>query len=165
MVGSWSALDWGTVPAFVGGLVTAVSALIAVMSYRRKLSDEKQEQAARVAAWVDESNEGFQRVRRLHLVNRGDDAIYGVVITTAEGEVRKLAKLLAKESAVAVLTTEEGISVRINESDSKSRYEEVFSTSWPTIGFVDAMGRVWNRDSRGRLHSVRERRVPWSGPE
>ncbi len=84
-------VDWESVRNWVGTLVVAVSALVAVVSYRRSLYDRKRAQASRVAAWFERppaptlvaTSERAYRADvpvRLHVANRSDGPVYSVSV-------------------------------------------------------------------------------------
>jgi hypothetical protein len=73
--GSWLAWDWGTVPAWV----STASVFLAAVSYWRSTLDKRREQASKVAAWVDVSNEDGETKFYLRVRNNSDAPIFGLI--------------------------------------------------------------------------------------
>jgi hypothetical protein len=86
-------VDWGSVPAWLGLVIGATTAIVAVVNYRRSLADKQREQASRVTSWISVERISVERTSDpdgtvgldqysiradpvLHLVNRSDAPIY-----------------------------------------------------------------------------------------
>jgi hypothetical protein len=160
-------LDWGSVPTWVGTIVTGASALLAAFSYRRSVRDKEREQASKVAAWIEVSYKGLERERRLRVANRSEGSIFALFVEPPEAPELRLAELPAGKMAVAVLPA--GTPGNVKKQDvevnlalikfSGGTREEAVAVTWPVVEFMDALGRNWRREPTGTLRQIAQRRV------
>ncbi|MGW1531106.1 hypothetical protein [Streptomyces aureus] len=173
-MGGWLGWDWGTVPAWVGTVITSGSASIAAVSYRRSIHDKEREQASKVAAWTsvsyerDEAERTSTRVRRLYVHNSSDAPVYEVTV-----EPKGAKKVAVPELQAGGLVTFEipsGTPGRRSYAPSASVKFWVVSAEVGTVTetvkqdptfleFRDAVGRWWARSSDGKIKSIRARSV------
>jgi len=176
MAGGWLGWDWGTVPAWIGTVVTSSSVLIAAVAYRRSVLDKEREQASKVAAWTsvsyepDEKEKRPQRTRRLYVHNSSDAPIYEVTVRPSDARDVTLPELQGHGSATFDLpagTPPAGASVREARAGLKiwvvaveaHLVSEVVKQEPTGLEFRDALGRWWARDPSGKLKSLGSRTV------
>lgn len=154
--------DWGSVPSWIGSLITSGSLLVATATYRRSVRDQKAEQALKIVAWSIESADAVD-TRRVFLSNRSSHAIYNVRLIPfdaeevtfndfepgqdswvlpmpAEDRLERSSELSTNLSAVPFVP----IQVALNRQQRRQE-------PYPYLEFVDASGRAWLRDGRGEL--------------
>jgi hypothetical protein len=78
-------IDWGSVPAWVGSILTGSSLLIAANAYRLSVSERIQQQAMKVTAWIAEAGAELANGEKstqdmLYVRNASDAAAYFVVL-------------------------------------------------------------------------------------
>jgi hypothetical protein len=144
-------LDWGTVPAWVGAVLTGSSLLIASLSYRRSVEERREErlsqeraQAVKVSAWFDRES------RQVFLQNASDAAV----------NVRVFFEKQLINGRLSVTSSE----VTLGPDQRISSYE---LPSWllssiqqpprSALVIIDAAGVVWLRNSDGKLDRLDER--------
>jgi hypothetical protein len=124
-------VDWGSVPAWVGSVLTGVSLLIAATAYRRSVNEKTREQAGEVSAWFDSTADNGSAIC---IRNGSGAAIYEVVaLVRSTGEEIDL-KAVPPETTVT--------HVVMNSSGSRGPVP---------VRFRDSIGRYWRRDDEGRL--------------
>jgi hypothetical protein len=138
-------LDWGSVPAWVGSILTGSSILIASLTYRRSVQDRRDEQlnraraqAAKVSAWV---NRGDIKV---FLQNANDTAVKARVFFEE--------RLDDEESAYL----EEHVGPNQRKSSRTPSWLDVDEPITPALLIVDGVGAVWLRHSNGKLDRLNE---------
>jgi len=179
-------IDWESVRNWVGTLVVAVSAVVAVVSYRRSLDDRKREQASRVAAWferppapalVADSERSYRAdvPVRLHVANRSDGPVFSVSVVYTLPDVtaptdgpppeprRELtvpeipADTVAQADVVIPFYGELGPDVALDDGRAP------WITLAPvTVRFTDALGQRW---LRAGSRPVRRQRRWFEEPE
>ncbi len=142
------ALDWGSVPAWLGSILTGSSLVIAALAYRRSVLDKEREQAAKITAWFELTERGpIVRLR-----NSSDGAIYEVLISVGLG---------IKDIDLRTVPP---------ETTAKAGFRgTVGGRGVPIVRFRDSAGRYWRRDSNGQLEdfggpslSLRSAKKFWS---
>jgi hypothetical protein len=152
---------------WVGTVVVAISAVVAVASYRRSLYDRKREQASRVAAWFGrppditlETAEATPRTYRadvplrLHVANRSDGAVYSVSVmyslpddltrATAPPATLTIREIPAGKVAQADVVIP--FSVELAPGSELDDERAPWITLAPvTVAFTDALGQRWRR--------------------
>lgn len=159
--------DWESVRMWVGTVVVAVSAIVAVASYRRSLYDRKREQASRVAAWfgrppevaletVDATDRAYRAdvPVRLYVANRSDGAIYSVSVVYSLPD--DFAAGAARSAQLSILEIPAG---KVAQADVVIPFSRDLSPGseldderkpWITlapvaVAFTDALGQRWRR--------------------
>jgi len=117
----WRDMEWGTVPAGIGTILTACSILIAAVSYRRSILNDEREQASKVNAWAEPG---------LIVVKNSSDLPVRYVEVSWDGH---------EQHTTIVL-----------QPDSKSAYPHQVQVDTPVdLTFLDANGVWWRRDRSG----------------
>ena len=161
-------MDLGSVPDWIGSVLTGGSVFIAALAYRRSVLDRERRQASQIGAWLafsDESGNGHPVAR----VNNSSDApVYEVTVrfagladlTVPELIAGSIVTLELPDSARKFIHTESrsgsvGLKLLLFEVES-SRVEEkiVLEEGSAEIQFRDAVGRWWKRDDTGRLSRI-----------
>jgi hypothetical protein len=142
----WLGGDWGSVPAWVGSVLTGTSLMIAALSYRRSVAertreqwDRERRQAAKVSTWVVNS-------RRALIQNGNDMAI------TIQAFVDN-ATLLAASDRVSFAPG------ATRQVALPYEYERMVQESGhigpaPSLLILDSSGREWVRTETGELDSI-----------
>jgi hypothetical protein len=139
-------LDWGSVPGWVGSVLTVTSVLVAVIAYRKRVQEIISDYARQVTAWRDEGTP------TVHVKNNSRRAVYAVVLFYPKIKVRRTMsgspfygddddfEVVAKWYAIPPESeVEVGVEKPLGGPDV------------PWICFRDAGGRDWIRDYRGNL--------------
>ena len=165
MSSGWLGLDWGTVPAWTGSILTSGSILVASIAYRRSVHDKEAEQASKVYAWIDEakpSENGEGRVLRIR--NSSDSLVYALSALPFGAERVELAELpQTSEYHLPLASVDSGLLRRTYSL----RYPALFlrltssvelqnSEPSPLLQFRDSGGRWWERDAKGNLRRERQ---------
>jgi hypothetical protein len=129
---SWLGLDWGTVPTWVGSVLTGSSLLIAALAYRRGVREREFDQARKISAWYT-----FERIAALHVVNHSEAAVY--VVSAGRPNDWKFLGVIPPGG-------EETHNLADPHYFAGADY-----LSAPSLFFRDAVGRYWERNERGRL--------------
>jgi hypothetical protein len=122
------ALDWGSVPAYFGGIALAFTA--ATIWRDRKKSER--EQAQRVAGWLEKDQQGTTVLR---VRNASDLPVFHVFAEST------LAQLKGERPQIGPGATEK----------LGFKPEEVKIEQPPRMTFTDAAGRRWERTEAGKL--------------
>ncbi|KAB1160984.1 hypothetical protein F6X68_06660 [Micromonospora sp. AMSO12t] len=146
----WDKLEWGTVPAGVGSILTSVSLLIAALAYRHSRIDARKGQAKQIAAWLEGLDRRGAKVR-LAAKNASDLPIYQVTIRCKGIEVIKPEYLAVMAPDGDWDLTRDFIHLAVVQAIKKAG--PVPHEVQPSISFRDAAGRCWERRSDGRLRS------------
>lgn len=165
-----AAVDWGSVPVWIGTVTASVSAVLAAVSYRRSVQDQQRGQASRVAAWIsDVGDPRLQMVRdgevavvasvHVRVANRSDAPIYNVALHLPWHPTRlTLSELPAGAVARArVLAGEDRPQWRVAPGQTLDVQPppQMFEVGEPDLVFTDALGRSWQRTADHRLLKVR----------
>ncbi|MFI6904871.1 hypothetical protein ACIBKY_26660 [Nonomuraea sp. NPDC050394] len=156
----WLDLEWGRVPEYIGSVMAGTSAVVAALVYRRSVLERERDQASRVAAWVEEADEGRQK---LYVANRSDASIFEIAVRVSEGDgPLALRELPAATTAEAMVkgapvsrTFTRGLEFSPGLMSSMELHWVTELTGLPELTFRDALGRRWVRDHYGRLRRIR----------
>lgn len=150
---SLGTVAWGSVPEWVGSLLTGSSLLIAAFAYRRSVRDKESDQASQAVAWVslapsDGSTGVDEKTLKTDVFVRNSSKLpirhVTVWISFPDGHA------LGREHWDTILP---GTTVRRpnNEYDWDDQ---------PALQFFDSAGRWWHRDENGVLHQGRSTECP-----
>ena len=176
MVADMSHLDWGSVPVWVGTLVTSTSAAVAVVSYRRNLYDREREQASKVSCWAvvktilrvqvsTKEHYSADIVIDAKAVNRSDASVYDLEVSPPPGSSGKTLRGIELPPGITAtgemqlrITATPKISSDEDQIDMNSLIDVRIPTEiqLPTLTFTDALGRRW-RKRGSRVRRVRRR--------
>jgi hypothetical protein len=123
-------IDWGSVPAYFGGVALAFTA--ATIWRDRKTSER--EQAQRVAGWLSKKGDATT----LWVRNGSDLPVFHVSADSAQ--------LSGKRSQIGPGTT----------VDMVYKPGEIRIDQPPRVTFTDAAGRRWQRTEAGKLRRVQK---------
>lgn len=154
--------DWGSVPGWIGSLITSGSLVVATATYRKSVRDQRAEQALKVVTWSVEGADD-SRTRRVFLANRSNHAIYNVRFTPFDSEdmffdvfepgqdfyelpLPDASRLEANSQFSTNMVAVPFVPIKVALSRQQRRQEP-----YPYLEFVDASGRGWTRDGKGQL--------------
>jgi len=172
MASGWPGLDWGSVPTWVGTIVTSTSVAIAALSYRRSVADKEREQARHVASWVGLVEEDGKLRRILRITNGSEAPVYELTAWSPDSVEIRLTELPPKATTTADLGLVNDrrpsrdpqasiVSARIRfwfmEVEGTAVSETMSQEPAPELEFRDAVGRWWHRSADGRLKPIKER--------
>ncbi|MEV1142469.1 hypothetical protein [Micromonospora sp. NPDC049799] len=148
----WDKVEWGTVPAGVGSILTGVSLLIAALAYRHARADARKSQAKQVSAWLEglDSRKGSVR---LAARNASDLPVYQLTIRSDGVEIIDT-KYLAVLGPDGDWESSQGY-MYLALIQAWKKAGPVPYAAQPSISFRDAAGRCWERTSDGRLKARR----------
>jgi len=167
MAAGWLGLDWGSVPAWIGSVLTSGSVLVAALAYRRSVLDKERGQASQIAAWVALAGESGNK-RPVAQVSNGSNApVYEVIIRFPGLSDLSLPELVAGSITTLELpdsarnlirsktqTKSGGLKWFFIEVEASRTVERVLGEESPVIQFRDALGRWWMRDNLGQLARI-----------
>jgi hypothetical protein len=144
-----SEVIWADIPAWIGAVGTVGTLATGMILFGNQMRDRRRQYASRVAVWVDPYTLGeagdFQLI--LHVKNDGEQPIYDCLIKSASSPAQTPIHVLAPGQEVDPISVGAGDDVvRWLDSLNDVRFE---------VSFVDAEGRRWMRNERGRLRRVR----------
>lgn len=143
-------LDWGSVPVWVGILLTSVSVVVAVRTYVLNSRRALQEQASQVMVTVQQAQGAPDILHTAVVTNHSKAPIWRVVLEvnrymTMESSERKL--VVAPDESFAFTTEvfwqEKFVPGTVNRLAESPLYG--------VVRFVDAQGYQWRRSSTGVL--------------
>lgn len=166
MTAIWSDLDWGTVPAWTGSILTSGSIFVAALAYRRNLKDKEADQATNIYAWTDRLRGDGER--RLRVRNGSQSIVYSIEARAFGAPLIEIPELPPKTEFHSRVPA---VDQRQLSGTFKLRYPiPIISATgsleiqkcepFPLLRFRDAAGRWWQRDGRGRLKPVRRGPTP-----
>lgn len=164
MASGWLGWDWGSVPTWVGTVITSGSAFIAALSYRRSVRDKEREQASKVGTWVGTTELDGETKSVLRVANNSDSPIYEVSVRRS-GDLELISyEIPAATAAMTPVSSSSTTSVRRERSagvklwiislEATEVTEFIPDERPPDVQFRDALGRWWLRRSDGRLDPV-----------
>jgi hypothetical protein len=137
-----AAVDWGSVPEWVGAILTGVALIIGALVFRAERADRISETARRVFVT-------YQEDQTLLVRNDGSTPVHQMSINLAE-----LVLDAAPGRAVAFLSVsdlqpgERQVHEPILEPGERLPRITAYALDWR---FVDGQGRAWHRDWMGSL--------------
>jgi hypothetical protein len=162
-------VDWGDVPTWVGAIVTSGSVAVAALAYRRSVIDREGAQASGLAAWVGRRNKDGSE-RDVLLVSNGSDApAYEVSVQVlGMGEAFWFDELPAHAAIQQEFPSDhysQSLYNRLMQAaqrvlpaeDVIRLLRQIETGPRPELEFRDAAGRMWRRNSEGRLSRLRQR--------
>lgn len=163
MTVSWSGLDWGTVPAWAGSVLTSGSILIAALAYRRNVRDKEADQATNIYAWTDELCGDGKGERLLRVRNGSESIAYSIEVHAFGVPLIEIPELPPKAEFHSKLPTVDQRRLRgtlrlrypISLISATTSLEIRKREPFPLLRFRDAAGRWWQRDGRGKLKHAR----------
>jgi len=163
MVHGWLGADWGTVPAWIGSILTGSSILLATLTYRRSVRDRAHEQeyregeqARRISAWIDtnnycvcieNSNDVALRVQA-YFEFRLDSADKGAGFKEVAAPPRQ--RILADMAQLGEVPQVEPLQL-----GEVPQVAPLFNST-PALLILDAAGCSWLRDGTGSLRKLFE---------
>lgn len=169
MVGSgWFGWNWGDVPSWVGALLTGTSLLIAALAYRGHVKEGERQQAGKVGAWVQLTEDGTTSPgRQLRVSNNSDGPISDLTVRVGGKEYRfnevlphsiVPSDLPPRPPSANVKETTVGVKMWFVAVEGTIR-EETVSEEPIELEFRDSVGRFWLRNSNGRLKRLYGRTI------
>jgi len=130
-----------------GDLATAATFVLALLIYASDRGGKRRAQAELVSAWFayDAKREYFgdDDLWQLHVKNKSDRPVYGVLALPAQG--------VSEWADWTVLPPETEETIRVG-SEIGDKLEGVTTGGGVIIDYTDASGRRWRRTADGRLH-------------
>ncbi|MEU3618860.1 hypothetical protein ABZ725_42045 [Streptomyces sp. NPDC006872] len=159
--------DLGTVPAWVGSILTGGSLLFAAITFSRSRGDEKRAQASKVGAWVSQEDDdepaSFKYI--LNVSNTSDVGAYEIVVTDPEsGELLAVIEKLEPKKAERIEMVRDKNSWKkrttgmhlIRSSAGKVDRVKLRMRDTPVVlELRDALGRRWRIDPNRKITKVR----------
>ena len=161
-------MDWGSVPAWVGAILTSGSLMIAAFAYRRSVLDKERDQASKIAAWVSVVERDGEKRRQVHISNGSEGSVYDVTVRPKDSPDRHLEELPAssmiKVELPGPVQESSKVSTRTMEASIFSltaaagiETETILPEPSPELEFTDGLGRWWRRAPRGEVKRIRSR--------
>lgn len=140
-------VQWGPVSAWVSGLLTGISVMVAALAYRRSVINSESSQADLVAAWfLDTDHTTTPAI--IAVRNSSNLPVYRFAMT-----IERAGKASQQRFFIGTLAPE-----MVYEIKTELRMSSIVPPDY--IEFTDNRGIAWQRDMMGKL--TRLTPTPWS---
>ena len=157
----WDAADWGTVPTWVGSILTSLSVMFALSIIVRDRNALKRAAYDNFLTWTSHADSEYDGNGELsyqlpiHVINNGTGPIlYGLIYEKATNGVEKIHEDLKGG----------GFKHQVIEPNEKveviMRYYKEHNPKKFTLKFADARGQVWYRNVLSNKR-ISDRKIRW----